>query len=41
MNGYVLDTNMVTAYRTRQPGVKQRIRAAARAGRPVRWHAVS
>jgi hypothetical protein len=40
MNGYLLDTNIVTAYLKRHPGVRQRIRAAVRAGRPVRLHAV-
>src|SRR4029434_11237491 len=41
MNGYLLDTNIVTAYLKRHPGVRQRIRAAERAGRPVRLNAVS
>jgi len=41
MNGYLLDTNIVTAYLKRRPGVRQRIRAAERAGRPVRLNAVS
>jgi tRNA(fMet)-specific endonuclease VapC len=41
MNGYLLDTNIVTAYLKRHPSVRQRIRAAERAGRPVRLNAVS
>ena len=41
MNGYLLDSNIVTAYLKRHPGVRQRIRAAERAGRPVRLNAVS
>jgi len=41
MNGYLLDTNIVTAYLKRHPGVRQRIRAAERAGHPVRLNAVS
>ena len=41
MNGYLLDTNIVTAYLKRHPGVRQHIRAAERAGRPVRLNAVS
>jgi tRNA(fMet)-specific endonuclease VapC len=41
MNGYLLDTNIVTAYLKRHPDVRQRIRAAEHAGRPVRLNAVS
>jgi tRNA(fMet)-specific endonuclease VapC len=41
MNGYLLDTNIETAYLKRHPGVRQRIRSAEHAGRPVRLNAVS
>lgn len=41
MNGYLLDTNIVIAYLKRHLGVRQRIRAAERAGRPVPLNAVS
>jgi hypothetical protein len=35
MNGYTLDTNVVTAYLKRNPLVRQRIRHAVAAGYPV------
>jgi hypothetical protein len=41
MSGYVLDTNIVTAYVKRNPLVRQRIRDAELAGQPVRLSAVS
>jgi tRNA(fMet)-specific endonuclease VapC len=41
MNGYLLDTNIVTAHLKRHPGVRQRIREAELAGHPVRLNAVS
>ena len=41
MNGYLLDTNIVTAHLERHPGVRQRIRNAELAGHPVRLNAVS
>lgn len=41
MNGYLLDTNIVTAYLKRHPVVRQRIRDAEPAGHPVRLNAVS
>jgi tRNA(fMet)-specific endonuclease VapC len=41
MNGYLLDTNIVTAQLKRHPGVRQRIRDAELAGHPVRLNAVS
>ena len=41
MTGYLLDTNIVTAYLKRHPGVRQRIRDAELAGHPVRLNAVS
>jgi predicted nucleic acid-binding protein len=41
MNGYLLDTNIVTAHLKRHPGVRQRIRDAELAGHPVRLNAVS
>jgi len=41
MNGYLLDTNIVTAHLKQQPGVKQRIWEAELAGHPVRLNAVS
>lgn len=36
MNGYLLDTNIVTAHLKQQPGVRQRIWEAELAGHPVR-----
>ena len=41
MNGYTLDTNVVTAYLKRNPLVRQRIRHAVAAGYPVTLNAVS
>jgi tRNA(fMet)-specific endonuclease VapC len=41
MNGYLLDTNIVTAHLKRHPGIRQRIRDAELAGHPVRLNAVS
>jgi tRNA(fMet)-specific endonuclease VapC len=41
MNGYLLDTNIVTAHLKQHPGVRQRIRDAELAGHPVRLNAVS
>ncbi len=41
MNGYLLDTTIVTAHLKRHPGVRQRIREAELAGHPVRLNAVS
>jgi predicted nucleic acid-binding protein len=41
MNGYLLDTNIVTAHLKQQPGVKHRIWEAELAGHPVRLNAVS
>ena len=41
MTGYLLDTNIVTAHLKRNPVVRQRMRAAERAGHPVRLNAVS
>jgi tRNA(fMet)-specific endonuclease VapC len=41
MTGYLLDTNIVTAYLKQHPGVRQRIRDAELAGHPVRLNAVS
>ena len=41
MNGYLLDTNMVTAHLKQNPHMQQRMRAAERAGHPVRLNAVS
>jgi tRNA(fMet)-specific endonuclease VapC len=41
MNGYLLDTNIVTAHLKRHAGVRQRIRDAELAGHPVRLNAVS
>jgi tRNA(fMet)-specific endonuclease VapC len=41
MNGYLLDTNIVTAHLKRHPSVRQRIRDAELAGDPVRLNAVS
>ena len=41
MNGYLLDTNIVTAHLKQQPGVRQRIWEAELAGHPVRLNAVS
>jgi tRNA(fMet)-specific endonuclease VapC len=41
MNGYTLDTNIVTAYLKRNPLVSQRIRQAEAAGHPVMLNAVS
>ena len=36
MNGYLLDTHIVTAHLKQQPGVRQRIREAELAGHSVR-----
>ena len=41
MTGYVLDTNIVTAYLKRNAMVRGRIRDAELAGQPVRLNAVS
>ena len=41
MNGYLLDTNIVTAHLKRNSVVRQRIRDAELAGYPVRLNAVS
>jgi predicted nucleic acid-binding protein len=41
MNGYLLDTNIVTAHLKRHPAVRQHIREAKLAGHPVRLNAVS
>jgi tRNA(fMet)-specific endonuclease VapC len=41
MNGYLLDTNIVTAHLKRNPVVRQRIRDAELAGHAVRLNAVS
>jgi tRNA(fMet)-specific endonuclease VapC len=41
MNGYLLDTNIVTAHLKRHPVVGHRIREAELAGHPVRLNAVS
>lgn len=41
MNGYILDTNVVTAHLKNNPLVAQRIRDAEAAGRPVMLNAVS
>jgi tRNA(fMet)-specific endonuclease VapC len=41
MNGYLLDTNIVTAHLKGHSGVRQRIRDAELAGHPVRLNAVS
>jgi tRNA(fMet)-specific endonuclease VapC len=41
MNGYVLDTNIVTAHLKQHLIVRQRIRDAERAGHPVRLNAIS
>jgi tRNA(fMet)-specific endonuclease VapC len=41
MNGYLLDTNIVTAHLKQQSGVRQRIWEAELAGHPVRLNAVS
>ncbi|MGH8067342.1 MAG: type II toxin-antitoxin system VapC family toxin [Candidatus Entotheonellia bacterium] len=41
MNGYLLDTNIVTAHLKHHPGVRQHIREAELAGHPVRLNAVS
>lgn len=41
MTGYLLDTNIVTAHLKRNPVVRQRMRAAERAGHPARLNAVS
>jgi tRNA(fMet)-specific endonuclease VapC len=41
MNGYLLDTNMVTAYLKQNPLVRQRLRQAEAAGDPVMLNAVS
>ena len=41
MNGYLLDTNIVTAHLKKHPGVRERMRAAELTGHPVRLNAVS
>jgi tRNA(fMet)-specific endonuclease VapC len=41
MNGYLLDTNIVTAHLKGYSGVRQRIRDAELAGHPVQLNAVS
>ncbi|MBI1925054.1 type II toxin-antitoxin system VapC family toxin, partial [Candidatus Poribacteria bacterium] len=41
MNGYILDTNMVTAHLKRNPLVRQRMRQAERRGQPVKLNAMS
>ena len=41
MNGYLLDTNIVTAHLKKNPIVGERIRDAERAGHPVRLNAIS
>ena len=41
MNGYLLDTNIVTAHLKRTPAASQRIRDAELAGHPVRLNAIS
>jgi tRNA(fMet)-specific endonuclease VapC len=41
MNGYLLDTNIVTAHLKGHSGVRQRILEAELAGHPVRLNAVS
>jgi tRNA(fMet)-specific endonuclease VapC len=41
MNGYILDTNMVTAHLKRNPLVRQRMRHAERRGDSVKLNAVS
>jgi hypothetical protein len=41
MNGYLLDTNIVTAYLKKNPVVRQRLHDAEATGRPVRLNAVS
>lgn len=41
MNGYLLNTNMVTAHLKRKPLVRQRMRQAERSGIPVKLNAVS
>jgi len=41
MNGYILDTNIVTAYLKKNPLVIQRIRQAERTGQRVMLNAVS
>ena len=41
MNGYLLDTNIVTAHLKQHPSVRQHIQAAELAGHPVRLNAVS
>ena len=41
MNGYVLDTNIVTAHLKKHPGIRERMRTAEITGHPVRLNAVS
>ena len=41
MNGYLLDTNIVTAHLKKNPVVRQHLRDAEATGRPVRLNAVS
>ena len=41
MNGYLLDTNIVTVHLKGHSGVRQRIRETELAGHPVRLNAVS
>ena len=41
MNGYLLDTNIVTAHLKKHPGVREHMRAAELTGHPVRLNAVS
>lgn len=41
MNGYILDTNIVTAYLKKNPLVMQRMRHAEATGHPVMLNAVS
>jgi predicted nucleic acid-binding protein len=41
MNGYLLDTNIVTAHLKKNPVVRQRLRDAEASGQPVRLNAVS
>ena len=41
MNGYLLDTNIVTAHLKKNPVVRQRLHDAEATGQPVRLNAVS